>query len=330
MTATPTARPAQTMRAGMIVAPGQVDLVHHPVGDPPPGQVRIRLEGCGVCGSNLPVWEGRPWFEYPLAPGAPGHEGWGVVDALGDGIDDPAWLGRRVGVLSHHAFADYDTAAPEHLVALPPNLHGSDVPAEPLGCAMNVFHRSDIRPGHTVAVVGVGFLGALLLQLAIESDARVIAISRRPFALALARDLGAEAAIELGEPSEVARRVADIAGEAGCHRVLEVIGSQHALDVATAITAERGRLIIAGYHQDGPRQVDLQLWNWRGLDVINAHERDPASYVRGMRDGVEAVRTGRLQLAPLITHRFPLDQLDQALRHLHERPDGFLKAVVIA
>ena len=57
--------------------------------------------------------------------------------------------------------------------------------------------------------------------------------------------------------------------------------------------------MIAGYHQDGPRQVNMQLWNWRGLDVINAHERDPAVYVQGIREAVEAVAAGRLDPAAL-------------------------------
>jgi threonine dehydrogenase-like Zn-dependent dehydrogenase len=92
----------------------------------------------------------------------------------------------------------------------------------------------------------------------------------------------------------------------------------------------RGRLVIAGYHQDGARQVNMQLWNWRGLDVINAHERDPRAYVEGMRAAVDAVASGRLDPAPLYTHRFSLDQLGAALEATRVRPDGFLKALVVA
>jgi threonine dehydrogenase-like Zn-dependent dehydrogenase len=90
----------------------------------------------------------------------------------------------------------------------------------------------------------------------------------------------------------------------------------------------RGRLIIAGYHQDAPRQVNMQLWNWRGLDVINAHERDPAIYVEGIRLAVQAVSSGALEPASLYTHSFALDQLDQAFEMMAARPDGFLKALV--
>ena len=81
-----------------------------------------------------------------------------------------------------------------------------------------------------------------------------------------------------------------------CERVIEATGKQWPLDLAAELTAERGRLVIAGYHQDGPRQVNMQLWNWRGLDVINAHERDPAIYVHGVRAAVAAVAGGAARL----------------------------------
>jgi threonine dehydrogenase-like Zn-dependent dehydrogenase len=110
--------------------------------------------------------------------------------------------------------------------------------------------------------------------------------------------------------------------------VIEVAGKQESLDLAGALTRVRGRLVIAGFHQDGPRQVDMQLWNWRGLDVINAHERDPAMYVQGVREAAEAVATGRLDPSPLYTHRFPLDRIGDAFATAGERPDGFLKALV--
>src|SRR5919112_1891650 len=84
MTTTRTA--TATMRAAVIAGPRQSELEHRIIPEPGPGEVRIRLEGCGVCGSSLPLWEGRPWFEYPVEAGSPGHEGWGVVDALGSNV----------------------------------------------------------------------------------------------------------------------------------------------------------------------------------------------------------------------------------------------------
>jgi threonine dehydrogenase-like Zn-dependent dehydrogenase len=76
--------------------------------------------------------------------------------------------------------------------------------------------------------------------------------------------------------------------------------------------------------------VNMQLWNWRGLDVVNAHERDPAVYAAGMRAAVEAVASGRLDPSPLYTHTLPLDRLGDAMELMAARPDGFLKALVTA
>jgi threonine dehydrogenase-like Zn-dependent dehydrogenase len=74
--------------------------------------------------------------------------------------------------------------------------------------------------------------------------------------------------------------------------------------------------------------VNMFLWNWRGLDVVNAHERDARQYVQGMRDAVDAVAGGRIDPRPLFTHRYGLDELGAAFEATASRPDGFLKAIV--
>jgi threonine dehydrogenase-like Zn-dependent dehydrogenase len=323
-----TSQPAtRTMRASVVAGPGRVELEHQVLPEPGAGEVRLRLEGCGVCGSNLPLWEGRPWFQYPTPSGSPGHEGWGVVDAVGEGVSELS-PGQRVAALTYRAYAEYDIAEAAAVVPLPESLAGTPFPGEPLGCAINVFRRSDINADHTVAIIGIGFLGALLTRLASQSGARVIAISRRPFALDLAREMGADATIAMDDHQSIIDRVQHLTGGAGADRVIEVIGMQWPLDLAGELARVRGRLVIAGYHQDGARQVNMQLWNWRGLDVINAHERDPKIYVEGIRGAVEAVSSGILDPARLYTHTFELDQLGDAFEMMRQRPDGFLKALV--
>ncbi|MGH7908068.1 MAG: L-iditol 2-dehydrogenase, partial [Candidatus Binataceae bacterium] len=81
-------------------------------------------------------------------------------------------------------------------------------------------------------------------------------------------------------------------------------------------------------HQDGPRQVNLQQWNWKGIDVINAHERDPNIYISGMREAVSAAASGALDLSSLLTHRFRLSEINMAFEMAKERPEGFVKAVI--
>jgi len=275
------------------------------------------------------LWEGREWFDYPQPPGAPGHEGWGRVAALGPGVTGLE-QGDRVAALTYRAHAEYDLAAADAVVRLPDQLGDAAVPGEPLGCACNIFKRARIERGQTVAIVGIGFLGALLTQLASHAGARVIALSRRPFALDLARRCGAQHTIALDDHQKILEQVKALTGGRWCERVIEATGLQWPLDLAGEMTAERGRLIIAGYHQDGLRQVNLQLWNWRGIDVINAHERDPRAYVDGMQTAVELMIDGVLDPAPLYTHTLPLERLGEALELTRTRPDGFMKALVVA
>ncbi|MBV8973020.1 MAG: zinc-binding dehydrogenase, partial [Sphingomonadaceae bacterium] len=253
-----------TMRAAVLAAPGRIEITEVPVPQPGPGEVRVRVEGCGVCASNLEPWAGLEWLTYPGAPGGLGHEGWGVVDAVGEGVD--VTPGTRVAFLGGASFAEYDVVPAAAAVPLPPALTGP-FPGEPLGCAFNIFRRSDIHAGQTVAIVGIGFLGAVLTKLATDAGARVIAISRRAESLALARDFGAAETIPMDDHWAIIERVRDLTGGAMCTRVIEAVGKAWPLDLASALVATGGRLVIAGYHQDGPRQVNLQDWNWKGIDV---------------------------------------------------------------
>ena len=315
------------MRAAVVTAPGRIEITDAPVPVPGPNQVRLRLDGCGVCASNLPPWEGRPWFTYPLAPGQLGHEGWGTVDAVGPGVMN-FHVGDRAATLSNHSYAEYDLGDENQTVLLPTTMGERPFPAEPLGCAVNIFARSNVSAGQTVAVVGVGFLGAILIRLAKRAGATVIAVARRPFAQQVARDAGADHVVPMGERWQVVDAVKAITGEPLCPVVIECVGKEEPLTLAAELAGVRGRLVIAGYHQDGLRAVNVQLWNWRGLDVINAHERDPALYLSGMNAAVDLVATGQLDPTPLYTHTFPLERLAEALDATRDRPDGFLKAIV--
>jgi threonine dehydrogenase-like Zn-dependent dehydrogenase len=113
-----------------------------------------------------------------------------------------------------------------------------------------------------------------------------------------------------------------------CERVIEAVGKQWPLDLAGELVGFGGRLVFAGYHQDGPRQVNMQDWNWKGIDVVNAHERDPEVCRRGLREAVEAVASGRIDPGALYTHRYPLKRLGEALAATRDKPQGFVKALV--
>jgi len=318
---------SDVMQAAVILGPGQAGLIEVPLPRPENGEVVVRVEGCGVCASNLPLWQGRPWFSYPALPGAPGHEGWGRVQQVGAGVTGLR-VGDRVTFLSNNAYAEYDKVSVEALVKLPASLDAVPFPGEPVGCALNVFRRSDIHAGQTVAVIGTGFLGTIVTALASARGARVIAVSRRNSSLELASKYGAFETVLLDDHQRVMDRVRELAGPKGCDRVVEATGYQWPLDLAGELVRERGKIVIAGFHQDGARQVNIQLWNWKGIDVINAHEREAKVYLEGIRAGIAAVESGIFAVTDLVTHVFRLQELAHAYQALDQRPEGFIKAVI--
>jgi threonine dehydrogenase-like Zn-dependent dehydrogenase len=313
------------MRAAVLVNPGRFEVreVALPeLGDP---DVRVKIEYCGICSSNMAPWKGAPWFTYPFPPGAPGHEAVGLVDAIGPAVSGLR-IGERVAVLSYSGFAEYNIVNATAAVAIG-NL-GFPFLGEPLGCAVNVYRRCGIRKGDWITIVGIGFLGAILVQLAVSAGANVIAVSRRPAVLKLAKEYGAQLALPFGDRAEVINSVRNLTGSKLCDVVIEAAGVQETLDLASDLTKTRGRLVIAGYHQGGLRSVNMQEWNWRGLDVINAHEREQAIYVEGIRAAAGAVARGEIRLAGLISGVYPLDKIEQGFAVVEQKPEDFMKAIL--
>ncbi|MBV9672304.1 MAG: zinc-binding dehydrogenase [Verrucomicrobia bacterium] len=315
------------MWAAQLITPRKFRITSLPLPVPNRAQVRIKIDYCGICSSNLGPWKGAPWFSYPFEPGAPGHEAVGTVDAVGQDVSD-ALVGQKVAMLSSHGFAEYDLAGANAFVALQDLSVEQIFLGEPLGCAINVFRRSGVKQKDWVAIVGIGFLGAILLQLCLDQGARVLCFSRRQFARDLALRLGASFAASVNSPQNLLDDVARLTEGKLCDVVFEAGGAQLTLDIASQLVKERGRLIIAGYHQDGGRTVNMQQWNWRGLDVINAHEREEAVYIAGIHAAAAAVQKGLIQLNGLITNIFPLNRIEEGFELADSRPEGFLKAIV--
>jgi threonine dehydrogenase-like Zn-dependent dehydrogenase len=171
-------------------------------------------------------------------------------------------------------------------------------------------------------------MGLLLLQLLAQCGAaRVVAIDPRSSVRTLAQQLGTDIVIDpvQEDPMEAMLRLTE--GK-GTDVVIEATGNQAGLTLASNLTRTRGRLVIYGYHQGDARTVDIQLWNLRGLDVVNAHQRDDAEYLAGMLRGITMLKYGKLRTAPLVTHRFPLEQTAEAFALAAKCPEHFIKAVV--
>jgi 2-desacetyl-2-hydroxyethyl bacteriochlorophyllide A dehydrogenase len=288
--------------------------------------VLVKLEGTGLCSSNLPVWEGREWFKYPIEPGSPGHEGYGTVVQVGNDVKGIS-PGDKVALISYNAYAEFDKTHYTNVAKLPPSLSGLPFPGEPAACAVNIFKRSDIQPGQKVLVIGSGFMGSLMIQLIKNAGAEVVAVSRRNTSVEFAEKAGADAIVKFADVNQSVGDLYKLAPE-GFSRVIEVTGSQNAIDLATEMISIRGRMVIAGYHQNGLRTVNMQAWNWKGIDVINAHERDQNIYTEGLKEAIMLAEQHVLRPTDFITHQFDIQSINKAFQMLHDRPEGFIKAII--
>ncbi len=268
--------PTVTGRAMQVsAAGGAFELVQKQFPEPGPGQVRIRVQACGVCHSDSMTKEGIwPGIQYPRVPG---HEVAGVLDAVA--ADVPLFkVGQRVGLGWHGGhcnycapcrrgdfilcenqlvsginfdggYADYVIAPANAIALMAPELN--DVDAAPLLCAgittFNSLRNSGARPGDTVAILGIGGLGHLAVQYAAKSGYRTVAIARGQDKGPLAKQLGAHIYIDstTQDPAKELQKLG------GANVILSTLTSAKALEWAVDGLALAGKLIVVGA-PDGP------------------------------------------------------------------------------
>lgn len=309
----------------MLAEPGRFEIVDGPVPGPGRDEVRLDVAVCGVCTSELDMWKGQaghatfPWY--------PGHEVSGVVEAVGSEVTWPRVGDHVAAWVTTHGFADQLVVEAEHCVpvdGVPPELSL----AEPLACAVNAIEMSEIRLADDVLVIGAGYMGLLLQQLAAQRGPRhLIAVDVRDEALDRALAFGATHVANAATDPAV-EIVAELTDGRGVDVSIEATGAQPALSMLGNLTRMSGTVTIAGYHQGEPRLVDLATWNWKAFRIANAHFRDVGVIMRGMRTAGRLLTSKRISMEPLVTHRYPLDRIGEAFATAVEKPEGFVKAVV--
>ena len=259
-----------TYRAVEVTRPDVFNLTQRPLNEPPAGQVRIRVEACGICHSDSGTVDGV--LAGITFPRVPGHEAVGKIDALGQGVF--GWkIGQRVGVgfLGGHCgqcqscrrgdfvnctnqpvtgahidggYAEVMMAFPNGLVAIPDGL--SSVDAAPLLCAgittFNALRKSSAKPGDLVAIHGIGGLGHLGIQYAARMGFKVVAVARGAEKEQLAKKLGAHHYIDssAGDPA------AAIKALGGANLILATSSDSKSMSAIMGGLATRGRMIVVG------------------------------------------------------------------------------------
>jgi D-arabinose 1-dehydrogenase-like Zn-dependent alcohol dehydrogenase len=271
------------MRAVQVAAPGGAfELVQRDVPEPGAGQVRIKVEACGICHSDSLTKLGAfPGIRFPRVPG---HEVVGLIDAVGAGV--PEWqAGQRVGVGWHGShcgycascrrgdfvtcvrgqipgisydggYADYMIAPFEALALVPSELKAAD--AAPLLCAgvttFNSLRHSGAGPGDLVGVLGVGGLGHLGVQFAARMGCRTVAIARGKDKEPLARKLGAKYYID-SDAQDVAGELGRLGGAAV---IISTVTNAAAMSAVLGGLAANGKLILLGVARE-PIEVPSML-----------------------------------------------------------------------
>jgi D-arabinose 1-dehydrogenase-like Zn-dependent alcohol dehydrogenase len=275
-----------TMKVAQISKPGAgFELVEREVPKPGAGQVRIKVQACGVCHSDVLTVEGAwPGIQYPRVPG---HEVAGVIDAVG--ADVSVWKkGQRVGVGWHGGqdntcpecrrgdfrncrnlkiagisydggYQEYMVAPVEALVSIPDSL--KDAEAAPLLCAgittYNALRHSGAFPGDLVAVQGIGGLGHLGVQFANKFGYKVAAIGRGPEDAALAKKLGASVYID----SKATNAAEELQKLGGAKVILATAPSSKAMSELINGLGPNGKLMVVGATFDPIEVTPVQLIN---------------------------------------------------------------------
>ena len=317
------------MKAIQVSKPGgNFELVERNIPEPGRGQVRIKVEACGICHSDALVKEGHwPGIQYPRVPG---HEIAGRIDAVGADVTN--WKpGQRVGVgwhgghcfvcgacrrgdfvlcqngkitaISHDGgYAEYMVSPVEAVAAMPDNLPADE--AAPLLCAgitvFNALRNAGARPGDLVAVQGIGGLGHLGIQYARQMGFRTVAIGRGADKEPLARKLGATAYVDTaaGNPSEALQKLG------GARIILASAPDSKSMSSVIDGLAANGKLLVVGAAFDSLTVTPLQLiglrktiQGWPSGSAMDSEDTLNFSAFTGVRPMIE---------------RYPLEKASEA------------------
>ena len=334
------------MKAVVIEAPSRVayrDVDEPVVG---PDEVLVRSREAGLCRTDIEVMTGQftdpRWVRFPVIPG---HEWAGTVVEVGADVaavrpgdrvvcegmiscgrcgpcrrGETHWC-ERIEALGFHRPGGYAelVAVPERVVHRLPDHVSFDagVLVEPASVVLHGVEKAPPQPGESVAVIGVGTLGSLaIMLLALHSPSRIVAYGVREEELELARELGATEAVLAGEP---------VPSEAEIDLVVETAGAPAAVELATQLCRPGGRAVLLGIAGEG-RTLTLpsDLLVGKDMTLIGSIAYRAATWSRV----VGLLSDGVLELDPIVTHRFPIDEFEDAIALMDDRR-GIVAKIVL-
>jgi len=319
----------------MLAGIRQFAIQEVPVPEPGPSEAVIQVEQCGICGTDVHIYNGANRIKPPVVMG---HEFSGTLHALGRQVTGLR-LGERVTVepgvecghctycesgrynLCHSfymigghpespgAYAEFVRVPAAKVLPLP---EGMSFPVaaliEPTACAMHALDAGRVEPGQRVLVIGAGTVGLLIAQtVRLAGASEVIVVDLVPERLAVARQVGADVTVDLRETDFVAWAEARF-GRGGIPRVFDAVGSAKTLDLAFRSVRRGGRIVTMA--------VSQQTVEWQpGLLRFEVELTGMKMYTRrNFEQAIPAIHSGRVQVEPLISRSFPLERVDEAFQ----------------
>lgn len=339
------------MVAAELIAPLTFRLTEMPIEDPGPGEVQVRIEAVGVCGSDLHAYsEGAIGSTPNVYPMVLGHEPAGRIVKTGTGITGLA-VGDR-GALEpalycyHCEFClsgHYNVCANIRFLSNPhypgffrervnlPAVNFFPIPdgmscaeatlAEPLAVALHSISLVSIRPGETVAVIGAGPIGLLTMAALRATNAgRIWAVEPLAHRRELARGIGADAALE---PGEAVEEILKETGQRGVDCAIDCAAGERTTSQAIQLARNAGRVALTGIHSAPTVSLDGSAMRRKELTIFNVRRSNHES-----QEALELLRAHGDWFAPLLTHTREIERIDEAFAIASQYRDGVGKMIV--
>ncbi len=352
------------MKTALFYGGRDIRIQEVPTPAPGPGEVLVDIGAAGICGSDLHPYRGaNPWGGSAAGARRSGHELAGTVAALGAGVSGLR-VGQRVGVEPMHlvgcgqcrqcrrgdyhicptrgthngqrrgsaGFSEYDLAVADNVFALPDNvsLEAASM-LDVYACGVHGANRIPLTMGDFVCVLGTGPIGMTMGQVARAAGVRkVIMVGRRDELLDVALKVGAaDAVVNNAKVSSVGEAIADLTEGQGCGAVFESVGGE-ADTIGQAVEAASfgGKIGIIGAFW-GDVAVAYRAANHKEIDLRWCNSYASWNGEREYKIALDLVAEGRVQVEPLITHRYALTDIAEAFRAADDKKSSGAVKVVI-
>jgi L-iditol 2-dehydrogenase len=339
------------MRAAELIAPRTFRLSDLPLEDPGPGEVQVRIEAVGVCGSDLHAFtEGAVGSTPNVYPMVLGHEPAGSIVKTGAGVTglapgdrgalEPALycyhcefclsghhnVCANIRFLSnpHHPgfFRERVNLPAANFLPIPASMSFNHAAlAEPLAIAVHSLRLASIRPGETVVVIGAGPIGLLTIAALRAARAqRIWAVEPLAHRREMARGIGADAAIG---PAEAVQQILSDTGQRGVDCAIDCAAGEHTTSQAIQLTRNAGRVALTGIHSTPLVSMDGSAMRRKELTIFNVRRSNHETH-----EALELLHAHSEWFAPLVTHTRDLDRIEDAFAIASQYRDGVGKMIV--